>query len=372
MKKIPADSTRRPRRGHGRPTLHDVADAAQVTRITVSRYLRAPELVAPDTADRIREAIAQTGYVPNYQAGQLASVQSKMVAALIPNVGHSIFAETIQGLAEGLRGSGYELLLASTDYSLAREEDQLRALLGWRPGAIVITGRHHTAEALRLLKDAQAGGSPVIEIWDYTHDEAGGETFAQIGFNHEEVGRAMARHLVGQGHQSLIYVDSSVAEDFRAHERGRGFASEARASGAQVAILRPPRGDVFEAGRRILVEWAGQKRDRPTAAAFTNDHLACGALMEAQVRGIDVPAQLAILGFGDFPLGRQMRPTLSTVCPPRAEIGRAAAAALLQAISTQTEVMSQALPWELIARESTAAPSGGPATRAKSRRPKPE
>jgi len=369
MKRIPADSNRRPRRGHGRPTLHDVADAAQVTRITVSRYLRAPELVAPATADRIREAIAQTGYVPNYQAGQLASVQSKMVAALIPNVGHSIFAETIQGLAEGLRGSGYELLLASTDYSLEREEEQLRALLGWGPGAIVITGRHHTAEALRLLKDAQAGGSPVIEIWDYTHDDASGETFAQIGFNHVEVGRAMARHLVDQGHKSLVYVDSSVAEDFRAHERSQGFASEARASGAQVTILRPPLGDVFDAGRRILVELLARKGDRPTAAAFTNDQLACGALMEAQVRGIDVPAQMAVLGFGDFPLGRQMRPTLSTVCPPRAEIGRAAAAALLEAIAMQTDVIGQNLPWKLIPRESTASRPGAPATPAKSRRP---
>lgn len=353
MTKIPLESTRRPRRSHGRPTLHDVAAAAQVTRITVSRYLRAPELVAPSTADRIREAIAQTGYVPNYQAGQLASVQSKMVAALIPNVGHSIFAETIQGLAEGLRGSGYELLLASTGYSLDREEEQLRALLGWRPGAIVITGRRHSAEALRLLKEAQASGSPVIEIWDYAHGEDGREAFAQIGFNHEDVGRAMARHLLDQGHESLVYVDSSVAEDFRAHERGAGFASEARASGAQVMILQPAAGDVFDAGRKILVELFARKGKRPTAAAFTNDHLACGALMEAQVRGIDVPAQLAILGFGDFPLGRQMRPTLSTVCPPRAEIGRAAAAALLEALATQREVTGRALPWEMVPRDST-------------------
>jgi len=353
MKEPAAEFTRRPRRGHGRPTLHDVAHAAEVTRITVSRFLREPERVAPETAARIRDAIAQTGYVPNRQAGQLASGHSKMVAALIPNVGHSIFAETIQGLTEGLRNTGHELLLASTDYSMDREEEQLRALIGWGPGALIVTGRHHTAGALRLLREAQSAGTPVIEIWDFSRPEGDAAGFAQIGFNHEAVGRAMARHLLEQGHTTLAYVDSAVAEDFRAHERGEGFAAEARAAGARVNSLRAATGDVFDAGRQLLDQLHGAGRRRVSAAAFANDHLACGTLLEAQARGLDVPKELAVLGFGDFPLGRQMRPALSTVRPPRAEIGRAAAAALLQAIANGTEVVSCALSWTLIARAST-------------------
>ena len=63
-----------------------------------------------------------------------------MVAALIPSIANSIFAETVQGLADGLQGSGCELLLAATNYSTAREEAQLRALMGWFPSAIVVTG----------------------------------------------------------------------------------------------------------------------------------------------------------------------------------------------------------------------------------------
>jgi LacI family gluconate utilization system Gnt-I transcriptional repressor len=336
--------------------LHDVADAAEVTRITVSRFLREPERVAPETAARIRAAIAATGYVPNRQAGQLASGQSKMVAALIPNVGHSIFAETIQGLAEGLRNTGHELLLASTDYSMDREEEQLRALMGWSPGALIVTGRQHTAGALRLLRDAQAAGTPVIEIWDRSRPEGDTSGFAQIGFNHAAVGRAMARHLLEQGHTALAYVDSAVAEDFRAHERGQGFATEARAAGARVNVLRAGSGDVFDAGRHLLDALLAGGRKRVSAAAFANDHLACGTLLEAQARGVQVPGELALLGFGDFPLGRQMRPSLSTVRPPRAEIGRAAAAALLAAIAARTEVVGCSLEWTLIARDSTAAP----------------
>jgi len=342
---------RRQRRGHGRPTLHQVADAAGVTRITVSRFIRDPHKVAPETAARIQAAIQQTGYVPNHQAGQLASGASRLVAALIPNVGHSVFAETIQGLTEGLRDSGHELLLFATGYSTEREEAQLRAVLGWAPAALIVTGRHHTAAALRLLRDVHAAGTPVIEIWDQSSDRS----FAQIGFDHLAIGRAMARHLLNQGHTALAYVDSSVAEDFRAHERGLGFAEEARSSGASVKILRAATGDVFEAGRKMLRRLAPTKRHAITAVAFANDHLACGAMMEAQAVGIDVPGTLALLGFGDFPIGSQMRPGLSTVRPPRAEIGRAAAAAALKSLAEGAEPDSLALPCELIGRGSTLA-----------------
>jgi LacI family gluconate utilization system Gnt-I transcriptional repressor len=345
-------SVKRSRRGHGRPTLHDVARVAEVTRITVSRYLREPERVAAETAARIREAIAQIGYVPNRQAGQLASAASQMVAALIPNVGHSIFAETIQGLQEGLRGTGHELLLASTDYSLEREETQLRAVIGWSPAALIVTGRHHTPATLRLLKGARDTGTPVIEIWDWSHGDDPAQ-FCQIGFDHEAVGRAMAQHLIERGHRRLAYVDSSVAEDYRAHERGEGFARAARAAGVQVKALRAAAGDVFDAGREMLGVLRSPANRRITAAAFANDHIACGALMEAQARGVAVPGEVAVLGFGDFPLGRQVRPSLSTVRPPRAEIGRAAAGALLRAVETGEEAIAQRLPWELIARDST-------------------
>jgi len=329
-----------------------VARAAGVTTVTVSRFLREPHRVAPETTERVREAIAQIGYVPNRQAGELASAASRMVAALIPNVGHSIFAETIQGLQEGLSGSGHELLLASTDYSMEREEAQLRAVIGWNPGALIVTGRHHTPGALRMLRDAQDAGTPVIEMWDWSH-ETEEARFCQIGFDHEAVGRAMARHLIDRGHRSLAYIDSSVAEDYRAHERGEGFAREARAAGARVKMLRAAAGDVFDAGREMLVTLGQDAKAHVTAAAFANDHLACGALMEAHDRGVQVPAQIAVIGFGDFPLGRQVRPALSTVRPPRVEIGRAAAAALLRSIASGEDVVGEKLQWELIGRAST-------------------
>jgi LacI family gluconate utilization system Gnt-I transcriptional repressor len=350
---------RQPRRGHGRATLADVAAAAGVTAITVSRYLREPQRVAADTAAAVASALHQTGYLPNKQAGVLASAAgaapggARMVAALIPSIANSIFAETVQGLADALQGSGCELLLGATGYSTEREEEQLRALLGWFPSALVVTGRRHSPGALALLRQAQARGTPVIEIWDH-HPEPGADSFTQIGFDHQQVGRAMAAHLIERGYRSLVYVDSGVAEDFRAQERGDGFLAAARHQRVAARRVTAPAGEAIAAGRQALASLVDDNgRASVRAAAFANDHLACGALLEARQRGLALPQDLALLGFGDFSLGRQLDPPLSSVHTPRFEIGQAAARALLQALKTGHGAADQRLPWTLIARGSS-------------------
>jgi LacI family gluconate utilization system Gnt-I transcriptional repressor len=336
--------------------LAHVAAEAGVTSITVSRYLREPERVAPATGAAIARALQATGYMPNKQAGALASAgtgASRVVAALIPSIASSIFAETVQGLADGLHGSGCELLLAASGYSIEREEAQLRALLGWFPSAVVITGRHHTDAALALLAQAQQRGTPVIEIWDH-HPDA--HAFTQIGFDHAEVGAAMATHLIERGYGTLAYVDSGVAEDFRAHERGEGFLAAAKRARVRARrLIAPQAGEAIEAGRLALPLLLDAKTGQPAfaAAAFANDRLACGAQLEARARRIAIPRQLALLGFGDFALGRQLEPTLSTVQVPRLEIGKAAARALRAALEHGTPLSDQRLPWQLVARQSS-------------------
>lgn len=356
----------RSRRGHGRVTLQEVAALAGVTSITVSRYLREPGVVATVTAQRIQTALSDTGYVPNRQAGQLASGHSRMVAAIIPSIANSIFSETVQGLSDTLQASGYELMLASSGYSLEREEAQIRAVLAWSPSALVVTGTHHTTGARLLLNAAQRNGTPVIEVWDQSVEPraASADAISQVGFNHHAVGRAMAEHLLSRGHRQLAYVDSGVVEDFRAHERGAGFRAAAREHSrvhrrdpATVNLINPPAGDAFDCGRLALAQILALP-GRPftaniTAAAFANDHLACGALLAAQAQGLQVPAQLALMGFGDFPISRQLQPALTTVSPPRHEIGVQAAEVLLAALQSGTPPAHRALEWQMQIREST-------------------
>lgn len=254
----------------------------------------------------------------------LASGRSHMVAAIVPHIANSIFSETVQGLSDALQPHGLELLLAFTNYSLDREEEQIRAVLGWSPSGLVLTGRRHSRSALALMQRAQADGLPVLEIWDHDPKD---QSFAQIGFSHREVGKMMADHLLGRGFRDLVYVDSGVPEDFRAHERGQAFVQQAKAGGAQARSFQAERNEPMQAGRLALT--ALQGLGLPRALAFANDHLAAGAYLQATELGLDVPGQLAMLGFGDFPISAQLGSGISTVAVNRYDIGRECAEQLL-------------------------------------------
>jgi LacI family gluconate utilization system Gnt-I transcriptional repressor len=337
--------------------MQDVAVTAGVTKITVSRYLREPSKVAPETAERIRQAMAEHAYVPNKSAGLLASGRSRVVAAIVPSIANSVFAETVQGLSDGLQPAGLELLLACSGYSPAREEEQIRAVLGWSPDALVVTGRHHSEGALALLRQAVSAGTPIVEMWD----RRSRAEFLQVGFDHAEVGAAMAEHLLQRGHRRLVYVDTGVAADFRAHERGQAFVRAAAAAGVGVRVHTAPQGDPVDAGRAALVALVATAGPvdaaHPLALAFANDHLACGAWLEAERRGLAVPSALALLGFGDFTLSRQLGGGISTVQPARYEIGSEAAALVLRTLRREPGDPAQRSPgpvrWLLVARGST-------------------
>jgi LacI family transcriptional regulator, gluconate utilization system Gnt-I transcriptional repressor len=348
------ESPSKARRGHGRVTLAVVARAAGVTTMTVSRYLRGIDAVAQETGDRIEQALQSTGYTPNLQAGQLASGRSHVVAAIVPSIAHSIFADTLQGLGDGLQESGLQLLLAATNYSMAREEAHIRAVLGWGPAAIVVTGRRHTEAASALLRQAQQRGTPVIEMWDKPTQAEQPHSFVQIGFDHASVGSQMALHLIGRGWRELVYVDSGVAEDFRAQERGDGFMVTAQAQGVQARRIASPGTQPLAAGAAVL-PLLGVRADQPAAVlglAFANDQIAAGCVLAAQELGLQLPKQLGVLGFGDFPLSRHLAGGLSTVVVDGHAMGRACAACIAGQPSHRQDALPLSHP-VVLRRETT-------------------
>ena len=340
-------------RATGRSTLVDVASLAGVTTMTVSRFLREPTRVSELASARIREALVATGYTPNKQAGSLASGKSLVIAAVIPKIGNSAFAETVQALCDSFQGTGYELLLAATNYSLEREEEQVRTMLGWLPSALIIVGRKHSGGTVAMMRAARDKGTPVLEIWDKSPRHA---EFIQVGFDHHAVGAMMAQHLVDQGYQDLAYVDSGEPADFRAHERGKGFVAHAKHKGCKVSRVAAPAIEPMAAGR-LSLQLMGTL-PLPRAIAFANDHLAIGAYLQAQSQQLNVPGQLALLGFGNFPLSAQLGGGISSVEPQRYRIGQAAAAQVLAALGKpapagQDELTAQALQPQVVHRAST-------------------
>src|SRR5215510_5253096 len=128
---------RRTRRRSGAVTLHDVAKLAGVAPITASRALNSPEQVSDDVRQRVADAVAKTGYVPNLLAGGLASARSRLVAALVPTITGPVFMPTVQALTESLADYGYQLMLGQSGYESNREDALLEAIIGRRPDGVV-------------------------------------------------------------------------------------------------------------------------------------------------------------------------------------------------------------------------------------------
>lgn len=315
-----ADSHAPPRAGRGRRrtgglTLADVARLAGVSPITVSRALNSPEQLTGETLARVQEAVARTGYVPNRLAGGLASNRSRLVAALVPTIASPVFLETIQSLTEELDAAGYQLMLGQSGYDIEREDALLDALIGRRPDGIVITGIMHSPHARRRLA---AAGIPIVETWDLTPTPID----MLVGFSHGKVGAAVADylHYRGSRHPAVVFADDS-----RAGLRRQGFVEAAVKHGiGPVPAELVPTPTTLGAGRRAFARLL-DKHPETDAVFCSSDMLALGVLTEAHARGIRIPGQIRVFGFGDHNVAADAHPALSTVRIDGTAIGRQAA-----------------------------------------------
>ncbi len=300
-----------PRSAPRSATLHDVAREAGVSPITASRALNHPGMVSAKTIARVQQAVEATGYIPNLLAGGLKSRRSLMVAALVPAISIAQFLPTVQALTEELDAAGYQLILGQTGYDRSREDALLNTMIGRRPDGIVITGLVHSQVARERLRRL---GLPVVETWDLSEHPVD----MVVGFSHLKVGSAVASYFLGKGWERL---GIATGNDHRASLRREGFLA-AVGHDVPTAVVSAP--SSLALGRQALAELL---RQEPTLQAVycSSDQLAQGVLTEAQARGLRIPEDLAVCGFGNADFAAHMEPSLTTVHVDGAAIGRLAA-----------------------------------------------
>ncbi len=333
-------------RATGRITLADVARAAEVSPITVSRALRGERAVDPALVARVQAAAKELGYVPDPAARALASRHSAQVVVLVPLLSNTLFVDVLEAIQRTLRPAGYQMLMGVTHYDPNEEEYLLRELLQHRPAGLLVTGFERN-DATRTLM-AQSG-VPCVHLMEASAVEG----VYSVGFSQTEAGADMTRHLLARGKRRIAFAGAQL--DPRTLQRLAGWRQELTQAGLydpQLAWLNPTPSSMVLGG--TMLAQILQAQPDVDAIFFCNDDLAQGALLAALRLGIEVPTRVAIAGFNDLTGSDQMLPALTTVHTPRSEIGSAAASMLLALMNNETVASPCVdLGYQLIVRAST-------------------
>ncbi len=332
-----------------RVTLSDVADAAGVSAITVSRALRQPHKVSPLLRERIGEAVAALGYMPDPAARALASQRTNIIGALIPSVTNHVFSDVLRAIYDGIDRTGYLLQLANTRYSTLAEENLLRLFLSQKPAGLIVAGTDQSPAARAML---EAAPCPVVQIMETGADPVD----MLVGFSHYDAAGAAARHAIACGYRALGFLGARM--DPRTQRRFAGFREAALAAGAfdERRVVTTPAASSYSVGAALLTELL--ERAPETDLVFcNNDDLAIGALFEARRRRIDVPERLGVIGFNDFEIAAAAEPSLTSVHTWREEMGEQALSMLIDAIEGRPPRQKIVdLGFKVIPRRSTRAP----------------
>jgi LacI family transcriptional regulator len=298
-------------------TISDVAEHAGVSVGTVSNVVNRPERVAIETRQRVLDAIAALGWVPNSSAATLRAGSATLVGLILPDIRNPFFTEVARGAEDLAAAAGEAVVLCNTDWLLESEQRALEALARQRARGVIINPAGEDERYLSWLTDR---GIALVLL---DHRRSAGLVPAVVV---DDVlgGRLAGEHLVSLGHRRIALVNASTSipqcEDrqlgLMAALADRGLDPTSDLITVEVEAMDAVSG--FEAVHRIF------DRGSPTAIFCTNDLLAIGVVHGLRERGLHVPADVSVIGYDDVELAAMTDPPLTTVHQPTYELGATA------------------------------------------------
>jgi LacI family transcriptional regulator len=287
-------------------TINQVAKMAGVSTATVSRALNKPNTVSEAVKKKIERIIKKIGYIPNAGARSLMLKRTGSIGVIVPTLDNAIFAQGLEEFQRQLSQSGYQMLVASTNYDPEIENQQMRNLLLQGVEGIAMFGSSQKLELIRLLRTRKL---PYIHIGTLDTPLNG----YAAGFDNKKAIQLGVEYLVQVGHRNFGMIAGKTENNDRARDRVDGVVEllkRNRISLKKESIIEVPY-QIQDA--RIALKKLLQINPSISAVVCGNDVLAIGALLEAQSQGIKIPHQCSILGFDNLELSRHIQPSLSTI-----------------------------------------------------------
>lgn len=327
-----------------RMTMDDIAKKAGVSTATVSRTLNHPDLVHPDTREKVMEIIQQHEYVLNDLARSLKADDSRAVAIMVPDLSNSFFVELLLSAENYARKAGFATFLCNTDLDPEKESFYIHQLIKRRVSGLIIVGTEISdANLISLARKSLkiVAIQAVIDNCDYVDVDSYNGT------------REAVNYLAQCGHSKIAYL--GYLFDLKPiKSRLEGYKSALKENSIPILdkyILDIPHTEnVGYRGMEILFNLP----DPPTAVQCMNDVIALGAYFYCNDHGIRIPHDISVSGFDFTKLSALMVPKLTTVRQPIEEMGNVAMQLLLEQIygSTQRDHKNVTLPTSFVIGDS--------------------
>lgn len=308
--------------------MREVAAAAQVSVGTVSNVLNSPDKVAPATVERVHAAIDRLGFVRNDAARQLKAGRSRCVGLVVLDIGNPFFSDVARAAQTRAAEHDLVVLLGSSDDDPTRERRYLDTFDEQRVSGLMITPAGHDHERLLALR---RHGVPVVLVDRDGH----GTPFSSVAVDDIAGGDLAVRHLCAIGRCRIAVVGGPASLTQVADRRTGARRAAADHPGVTLTLVDTAAPTVLagrEAGDRLADLPAG---DRPDAVFCVNDLLAIGVLQAFMLRGIAVPAEVALVGYDDIDFAQSAVVPLTSIRQPRTEIGTSAIELLVAAANSE-------------------------------------
>jgi LacI family transcriptional regulator len=343
-----------------RTTQSDVARRAGVSQSIVSYVLNGSSRVSipAATRQRVLAAIEELGYVPDGAARSLRTRRTFTVACVIPDITNPFYPAFERGIQDVAEQHGYDLLAYNTDGDESKERKCLELALRGRVDGLILTPYRLTAEDVRPL----AGSGAALVLMGTMPGDLGAIPVDQLYVDNAAAARAAVVHLIDLGHRRIGMVAGEGGTPMR-EQRVAGYRRALRERGLPLDDVLVRGGGFTEAGGYTAARTLLSAQPDVTAVFAANDLMAIGALNAATDLGLRVPADLSIVGFDGIPAAALVKPPLTTIDQRPDRIGRRAAEALFERLAGTAPPgsRSEALPFELVVRGSSAPPRASPA-----------
>jgi LacI family transcriptional regulator len=336
--------------------MKDIAEALNVSIVTVSKVLNGDRSISEATRQRVLECARKLDYRTNLAAKGLVTGQSKMIGLIVPDLFHGFFGEVAAGMSDALARHGYGLILSSSRDNTEMESKEIRQMLARSVDALIVASCESQPEALKLA----AREVPLVLL---DRRLVGDADFRFVGTDDVLAGELATQHLIDIGRRRIAYIGGPAFSPSDDRERGyRVVLSRNRIELPREYLVKLPRN---EESNHVLGEQHMQKlltlKPRPDAVFCYNDPVAWGAMVAILDAGLRIPEDIAILGCGNMFYNPLMRVPLTSIDQNAVKMGCEAAELSLRAIKERQDKQeyvpaSVLLKPTLMVRGSTVAP----------------